>query len=89
MKSATSRTVDGKSCLHVAVELDLLGAVRSLCKSGADLNAKDPVTAVPPLWTALENGILSSIKEVCVSKDIFFPLFLNSRIKSCMSVKLI
>uniref|UniRef100_A0A158R5E8 ANK_REP_REGION domain-containing protein n=1 Tax=Syphacia muris TaxID=451379 RepID=A0A158R5E8_9BILA len=54
--NASIRDFEGKSCLHIAVELGLLSAVKSLCKKGADLNAKCPVSGMPPLWTALETN---------------------------------
>lgn len=42
----------------MAVEFSLIDTVRCLCKLGVNLNLKDPVTGLPPVWTAIENGSL-------------------------------
>uniref|UniRef100_A0A915C437 Ankyrin repeat and FYVE domain-containing protein 1 n=1 Tax=Parascaris univalens TaxID=6257 RepID=A0A915C437_PARUN len=53
---ATIKMPDSKNCLQLAVECGLLNTVRCLCKSGANLNWKDSITGLPPLWSAISSG---------------------------------
>ncbi|MFH4980683.1 hypothetical protein AB6A40_007392 [Gnathostoma spinigerum] len=47
---------DGESCLELAVKYYLPSTVKHLCASGVNLNERNALTGLPPLWIALENG---------------------------------
>ncbi|VDK60661.1 unnamed protein product [Anisakis simplex] len=52
----TVRMPESKNCLELAVECGLLETVRCLCKSGANLDWRDPLTGLPPLWSAVSQA---------------------------------
>uniref|UniRef100_A0A914YGV6 FYVE-type domain-containing protein n=1 Tax=Panagrolaimus superbus TaxID=310955 RepID=A0A914YGV6_9BILA len=48
-------SVEGASCLRLAVKNGLTSTVDRLCKLGAQLDLPDPETGLPPIWMALAN----------------------------------
>lgn len=63
------RMPDSKNCLQLAVECGLLNTVRCLCKAGANLNWRDSITGLPPLWSAVSNGRLCSSSLFCTVRQ--------------------